>query len=74
MSAAWILREEGLKNIYAEVDGFYVWTPAPGSGSLTEHSLRTMADYLQAKNAAWQWVIDNDPTIGAPQSDRAGVE
>lgn len=67
----WILREEGLKHIYAEIDGFYVWAPYPATGFFTEHALRTMADYLQAKNAAWQWVIDNDPTVGS-QTDAKG--
>jgi hypothetical protein len=55
--------------------------PYPATGCFTEHALRTMADYLQAKNAAWQWVIDNDPDhrrahaydlLLASQSDSAG--
>jgi hypothetical protein len=60
----WIKREEAAGNIYPEVDGFYVWTPAANGGSLNEHALIEMAQYLHARNAYWQWQIDHDPAIG----------
>jgi hypothetical protein len=64
---AWIKREEADGNFYQEVDGFWVWAPCAGRGCLNEYALTAMLKYLEAKNAAWQWQIDNDPVIGGSE-------
>lgn len=63
---AWIKREEDNGNIYAEVDGYWVWSPThanSGGGFLNEYALLEMVKYLQARNAFWSWQIDHDPAI-----------
>lgn len=62
----WIKREEA-NNIYQEIDGFWVWAPTAG-GFLNEYALTKMVEYLTAKNAAWNWQIQNDPVISSPAS------
>ena len=63
MTYQWIMREEAAGNIYQEVDGFWVWGPGKLNGSLNEGGLLFMADYLKAKNALWEWIINHDPAI-----------
>jgi hypothetical protein len=61
---AWIKREEAAGRIYMEVDGFWVWEPTKlGGGFLNEYALTKMVEYLTAKNAFWNWQINNDPAI-----------
>jgi hypothetical protein len=61
----WIMREERNGNIYQEVDGYWVWAPNSGYGGFyNEYSLTKILEYLKAKNAPWDWMIQNDPVIG----------
>jgi hypothetical protein len=61
---AWIKREEAADRIYMEVDGFWVWSPSQeGGGYLNEYALTKMTEYLIARNAFWNWQINNDPAI-----------
>jgi hypothetical protein len=60
----WIQREEQQGNIYMEVDGYWVWAPRTGGGFVNEYGLMKMLEYLKAKNAVWEWQIQNDPAIG----------
>ncbi len=46
-----------------DVDGFVYYAPE-GWGHLSAWVLRAIADELDRRNAPWQEIIDNDPTIG----------
>lgn len=62
----WIKRQD----IYQEVDGFWVWSPNKTEGGfLNEYALTALTGYLKAKNAAWDWEINNDPAIGGSTAD-----
>ena len=62
----WIKLQEASGSFYQEVDGYWVWSPDGITGFVNEHTLTKLAEYLKAKNAAWDWQINNDPAIGGP--------
>jgi hypothetical protein len=51
-----------LGGVYQEVDGFFYFDPLTDQGCYSAHTLREMADYLDAKNKPWQEQI-NKKTI-----------
>lgn len=64
MDASNILKEKILttayfnKDIYQEVDGFYVYGPISFRGFMSSNHLRTIADELDKKNEPWQQHLD----------------
>jgi hypothetical protein len=70
----WIKREEENGNIYQEIDGMWVWCPTFATsygGFLDEYALTKMVEYLTARNAFWNWVINNDPAVGGTVEDES---
>jgi hypothetical protein len=56
------------KEIYQEVDGFYVWWPEGSpNGFMESHHLRIIADELDRMNKPWSDKIDNDPAFADKQ-------
>lgn len=50
-------------------DGYYVyWPKGYTGGAVAAHELRTLADHLDRMNAAWDWIIQNDPLISGGES------
>lgn len=44
-------------------DGYYVYWPSKNDGALAPHQLRWLADELDAMNAVWHAIVQNDPSI-----------
>lgn len=65
MNANDILREKILekanfnKDIYQEVDGFYVYGPTVFRGFMQSYHLRIIADELDRRNEPWQQHLDH---------------
>lgn len=59
--------------IYTEVDGFYYFDPHGLSGAYAAHTLRDIADALDAKNLQWNTVIESEFAEGNPGNLWNGV-
>ena len=54
-----------------DVDGYvYFW--ATGRGGYSAWMLRTIADYLDARNAEWDAIVQSDPLISPTQTQESG--
>lgn len=61
------INEALLKEIYREVDGYFVWDT--GRGYLNEHHLRAIADELDKRNSEWDKRVSAETGANVPSGE-----